>query len=672
MELKPDTVLNNRYRLIRLLGEGGMGAVHLAYDTSLESEVALKCNQNPAPESAHQFLREAHLLASLRHPHLPRVIDYFIIDHSQFLVMDYIPGDDLEKLLKTKGAQPLEKVLKWAEQIGSALNYLHSQQPPVIHRDVKPANLKLTSNEDLMLVDFGIAKASDGNQATATGALGYTPGFAPPEQYGGARTTPHSDQYAFAATLYNLLTNQRPSDSIQRVLEKAVLTPINLLNPAIPAHVQHAIETAMAVRPEERYDNILEFVRAITDPTCQPTVIRPAAGTPGVPSKPKKHSTACILSLAAAALLVVVIALFGIGGFVLWRQGVLFPTLTSTPPEIALEAPALTPAILAPTATETERVTGIKPAAATPSPTPDASLTPTPRALGEGKPVAFVSDRADGKTLQIWSMKVFLDHSGKIFADNFHQLTFDEGDKQQPAWSPDGTRLLYSAPGDTADAGLDIWMLDVSATDSQPVNLTRLKGDDTDPAWSPDRELIAFTNTGRFVAGVSAVYFMNHDGSNPRRISTDFIEYSPFWTPDNQTLLHIIFARANRYLYQRQKAQDYATPQPYDPTSLFGRLGQVADPAIAPDGSAIAYTRLEGKDRQICSVDYRSQGARIHVLTPNHKSESQPAWSPDSQYIVFTSQRDGAMDIYVMTSAGQLQTNLTQRAGRDMYPHWQP
>ncbi len=671
MELKPGTVLNNRYRLIRLLGEGGMGSIHLAYDISLESEVALKCNQNPAPESTNQFLREARLLASLRHPHLPRVIDYFISDQSQFLVMDYIAGDDLEKLLKTEGAQPLEKVLKWAEQIGSALNYLHSQQPPVIHRDVKPANLKLTPDGDLMLVDFGIAKASDGSQATATGALGYTPGFAPPEQYGGARTTPHSDQYAFAATLYNLLTNQRPSDSVQRVLGKAVLTPMNLLNPATPAHVQQAIETAMAVRPEDRYPSVHDFVRALTDPSYQPTLIRPAAATPGVSPKAKKRSTACILSLAGLAALVMVIAVLGIGSFVLWRQGVLFASPTLTPPQIARQAPSLTPDVLT-AAAESKATIGIEAATITPSPTADASPTPTPRALGGGKPVAFVSDRADGETLQIWNMKIYLDHGGKIFADDFDQLTFNEGNKQQPVWSPDGSRLLYSAPGDTADAGLDIWLLDVSTPGSQPVNLTQLKGDDTDPTWSPDGMLIAFTNSGRFVAGVSAVYFMNPVGSNLRRISTDFIEYSPFWTPDNQTLLHVIFARDNRYLYQRQKAHDYATPQPYDPTSLFGRLGQVADPAISPDGSTIAYTRVEGEESQICSVDYRSRGARINVLTPNHNRESQPAWSPDSQYIVFASQRDGAMDIYVMTAAGQLQTNLTQSAARDMHPHWQP
>ena len=188
MDLKPDSLLNNRYRMIRQLGKGGMGAVYLAYDVALEHEVALKTNLKASEEGAAQFLREARLLARLRHANLPRVIDYFLSEDIQCLVMDYIPGSDLRDVLKQQGPQPLERVLTWAQQLASALSYLHRQNPPVIHRDIKPANIKLTLEGDAVLVDFGIAKASDQTQATSTGASGYTPGFAPPEQYGSGRT----------------------------------------------------------------------------------------------------------------------------------------------------------------------------------------------------------------------------------------------------------------------------------------------------------------------------------------------------------------------------------------------------------------------------------------------------------------------------------------------------
>ena len=208
MDIQSGMILHDRYEIIRLLGEGGMGAVYLAYDQSLESEVALKVNHQATPQSSKQFLREARLLATTRHSNLPRVTDYFISDDNQFLVMDYIPGDDLSKILKSGQSISIEQILDWAKQLGSALTYLHKQKPPIIHRDIKPANIKLTPDGNVILVDFGIAKAASASQATTTGAMAYTPGFAPPEQYAGGpqRTGPYSDQYALAATLYALIT----------------------------------------------------------------------------------------------------------------------------------------------------------------------------------------------------------------------------------------------------------------------------------------------------------------------------------------------------------------------------------------------------------------------------------------------------------------------------------
>ncbi|MEI8132788.1 MAG: serine/threonine-protein kinase, partial [Leptolinea sp.] len=163
-----------------------MGAVYLAFDNTLEHEVAVKSNLNPSESATAQFLREARLLAKLRHPNLPRVNDHFVEQDQQFLVMDYIPGDDLGKLLEKQNRLPLETVINFARQLGDALTYLHNQDPQVIHRDIKPANIKLMTADQVILVDFGIAKATSAAQVTSTGATGYTPGYAPPEQYGGA------------------------------------------------------------------------------------------------------------------------------------------------------------------------------------------------------------------------------------------------------------------------------------------------------------------------------------------------------------------------------------------------------------------------------------------------------------------------------------------------------
>ena len=301
MDLSPDTLLKDRYRIVRKLGEGGMGAVFLARDVSLEHDVAVKANRDPSPESTNQFLREARLLAALHHPNLPRVTDYFILGQEQYLVMDYIPGDDLKALLLKEGRQPLEKVLAWARQLGSALTYMHNQTPPVIHRDIKPANIRLTASGEVVLVDFGIAKAADSSQATAIGASGYTAGYAPPEQYGSAyssvRTGPFSDQYSLAATLYTMLTGGRPADAVKRVLNQETLLPVRALAPDIPEGVAQALERALSVMPAGRFDGVDAFISSLlagvsgplpkpqvsaTDATVRgatPTVRRAAAGS---------------------------------------------------------------------------------------------------------------------------------------------------------------------------------------------------------------------------------------------------------------------------------------------------------------------------------------------------------------------------------------------------------
>ena len=230
MSLNPGDLLRDRYRITGIIGKGGMGAVYRGEDTSLQTTVAIKENLNPMPQAVKQFKREAVLLASLRHPNLPRVTDHFIEGDLQYLIMDYIPGDDLKTILERQGAIPESQVLGWCKEICDALTYLHSQHPPVTHRDIKPANIKIMPDGKPVLVDFGIAKATEVGGATTTGARSLTPGFAPPEQYGSSPTDSRSDQYSLAATLYNLLTGHIPPDSLERTL-KTKLDPRDIFLP---------------------------------------------------------------------------------------------------------------------------------------------------------------------------------------------------------------------------------------------------------------------------------------------------------------------------------------------------------------------------------------------------------------------------------------------------------
>jgi serine/threonine protein kinase len=259
MALTSNTVLENRYQIHSKLGEGGMGAVYRAWDTRLDQWVAIKENALATRESADQFQREAKMLAHLHHGNLPRVIDHFVASNgSQYLVMDYIEGEDLAELLKRRGPMPEAQAVAWIDKVGDALAYLHAQRPPIIHRDVKPNNIKLTPQGAIYLVDFGIAKMGDAQARTSIGARGVTPGFSPPEQYGGG-TGPYSDVYALGATLYALLTGQTPPDSSQRLLGAAPLPPPRALRPDLSHNVVAALDAALQPRPADRPQTVNVF-----------------------------------------------------------------------------------------------------------------------------------------------------------------------------------------------------------------------------------------------------------------------------------------------------------------------------------------------------------------------------------------------------------------------------
>jgi len=283
MPLSPGQILHNRYRIVKLLGQGGFGAVYRAWDMNLNGAVAVKENFDASLASQSQFAVEASILFKLRHPNLPVVIDHFTLPgQGQYLVMDYIEGEDLEELRISRGGRLDEaQVLPWIGQVLEALAYMHAQQPAVIHRDIKPANIKITSTNDptqpggkAMLVDFGVAKVFDPSQRTLTGARAVTPGFAPIEQYGQAPTDARSDIYAVGATLYTVLTGEVPIDSLDRMAGTALPAP-RILNPYVTVDIENAILTALQVQPQQRFQSAAQMKRALLPPPA-PQVAQPA------------------------------------------------------------------------------------------------------------------------------------------------------------------------------------------------------------------------------------------------------------------------------------------------------------------------------------------------------------------------------------------------------------
>lgn len=273
--LSPGTMLWSRYRIVHLVGQGGMGAIYQAEDTRLEGRLCALKEIIPEPGDSRehyeqiqaQFHREASVLARLDHPNLPKVSDYFLYSGRDYLVMDFVPGRDLRELVEEARSQGQflteQQVLSWAEQLCDALEYLHMQDPPVLHRDIKPANIKLTPAGTIKLVDFGLVKlmTPDDNRTVTIlqgrGTIQYTP----LEQYGGdtGHTDARSDIYSLGATLYHLLTAQPPLEAKQRFLKPGVMPTVRELNPQVSPHVDRAIMRALAMHPDERPPDIAAF-----------------------------------------------------------------------------------------------------------------------------------------------------------------------------------------------------------------------------------------------------------------------------------------------------------------------------------------------------------------------------------------------------------------------------
>ena len=310
MTLAQGAILHHRYRIVRLVGQGGFGAVYRGWDTALDRPVAVKENFDTGPESQHQFEREAKLLAGLRHPNLPVVIDHFVLPgQGQYLVMDFVEGKSLAAIVAER-AGPVDEAeaLPWIRQVCDALTYLHTRTPPIIHRDIKPENIIITADGRAMLVDFGISKLYDPGKGTTIGAKAVTPGYSPPEQYGRGRTDPRSDVYALGATFYTLLTGRTPPEAPDLSSGADTLAPPRQVNPAVSQATSAAIMAAMTLSISQRLASAAGLAgelpatlppRPVAPPIVPPTVpLAAAGGKRGVSVWGRLAAVAALLALA--------------------------------------------------------------------------------------------------------------------------------------------------------------------------------------------------------------------------------------------------------------------------------------------------------------------------------------------------------------------------------------
>lgn len=245
-----------------------MGAVYLAIDDRFENQVAIKETYYNDDALSEAFEREARLLNNLHHPVLPHVSDFFTQDDAHFLVMEYIEGEDLSEILKAGKPLASADVLRWSNQLLDALDFLHSQNPPIIHRDIKPHNLKITTRGDIILLDFGLAKLEYNEHHGARSVFGYSRTYSPLEQIEGTGTDARSDIFSLGATGYHLLAGKPPVDVLKRAAaiiagQPDPLQPVSDFNSDINPALVHILSTALALNPNERYSTAHAMKTAI-------------------------------------------------------------------------------------------------------------------------------------------------------------------------------------------------------------------------------------------------------------------------------------------------------------------------------------------------------------------------------------------------------------------------
>jgi serine/threonine protein kinase len=363
------TILRDRYEIVEMVGRGGMGATYRAKDLRLEGRFCAVKEAIPDPDATpgelrqtrEQFYKEASTLARLDHPNLPKVSDYFSADDRDYLVMDYVPGQDLHEMLGAAMREghplPERQVLEWAEQLCNALDYLHSQDPPILHRDIKPSNIKITPAGQVKLVDFGLVKLlSSDEERTITvvqgrGSVQYTP----LEQYGrdGGHTDVRSDIYALSATLYHLMTGKPPLDAKSRFLKPASMPSPRSLIPTLSPQTERAILWGLAMHPDERPTTVSEF---------RAELLAPGAISRTIARIFDQEQTISHFFRANAALLGFLAALFLMATLVTARPAMLQPSGPPTPQPTATQttAPSQT---RTPTPVPTPPPTWVKPSA---------------------------------------------------------------------------------------------------------------------------------------------------------------------------------------------------------------------------------------------------------------------------------------------------------------------
>ncbi len=736
MALQPGDLLRERYRILAVLGRGGMGSVYHALDTILNIEVAIKENIFVAREYAEQFQQEARLLASLRHPNLPRVTDYFVLkDQGQYLVMDYIEGEDLKTRVEREGKISVQEAVIIGLALCDALEYLHSQDPPVIHRDIKPGNVRITPEGHVFLVDFGLAKVGSWDQNTVTGAQAVTPGFSPPEQYGTSHTAPYSDIYSLGATLYMALSGEPPPDAFERALDHAELKPLDEVNPEVPPALAQIIATAMALQPTDRFASVAEMRAALLSLNLVPEQQQhlhdhaweitpaPQASTPQAtnwgrsntrplpalhgagasaeedddafagepPSSPPPAGPAAWFAggrrrgrrIAALLLLIaaVLVAWYAANPASIGRM--LDPLQRSVAAFVAARLPATPapwPTVAQPTPTPQSLPTtvgvGLLPTATpTLTPSPTATPQPTPTLTPTITPTPAPTPLGGGSGQLAFASVTR--GAVQIWLTDLQghllkQLTDRPGGACQPAWAPDGQSLAFIAPcGVNAMRYPNAQIYLLHLETGQVEELVPPDWGGYDPAFSPDGKYLAFTSLR---SGIPQLYVLNLQTYQIfPLLGTDVEGAQPAWSPDGRWLAFVgnLSSVSRIWLLPFDPGAE-TLPTPQP----FSRSGNKANthPTWAGNGTLLVYSQLNpNKPLPYLVRAPLEQGGLLETpITVVGTAMKEPMASPDGRWLVFEGWQGDNHDIYIISVDGAQLSRLTTQGTFDFDPAWRP
>ncbi len=695
MIIEHETLLHNRYRIQENLGQGGMGSVFHAIDENLSVEVAVKENLFTTIEYARQFRLEAVILANIRHPNLPRVSDHFVVEgEGQYLVMDYIEGEDLRQRMERQGVLSEDEVVLIGAAICNALSYLHARNPSILHRDIKPGNVKISPDGHIFLVDFGLAKMVQGNQATTTGARAMTPGYSPPEQYGTARTDARTDIYSLGATLYAALTGVIPEDGLARAMENAQLTQLRKRNPNISRRLAAAIEKAMEVDPGDRFQSADEFKTALftsvsktlqkqgvyTIPPAPPKVERngdPAKAvislTHSIPLEelafvsPRKKQLE--RSRRRSRSLIGILFSFLLVGFI----GVAFLVPNLIPLSVRKALPFLPPVEISAIPTQPSLIvpnTANFDATLITTPLPIQTQTETSSVVQNipSTPIGADFLQIAYSSTRTGIAQIYLSN---ILSDEAIAITNMSGGACQPSWSPDGTRLVFISPctikKDTyPQSGL--FIINADGSNLQPISSAT--SGDFEPAWSPDGNFIVFTSLRD---GYMQIYSYDLETSTVQRlVETNLNDAArqPSWSPDG---LQIVYAYQRITSYELWLMSSLGSDQ--HQLLASGDVLSNQYPIWSPNGDFVLFSQqntVEFTFPNLYSLKLGTSNLPLRVPM-GVLSVEDVDYSPGGLWLAYESGGDRGYHIYYSSPSGGNLTRITEDVSFDDFdPAWRP